>query len=167
MRIIYLIGFMGTGKSSVAKLLSEISGIGFFDTDQLIEAKANMSVSDFFDAYGEEEFRKIETEVLRDISNDDNQKIVSCGGGLPLKEENCKLMKKSGKTILLTASPETVFNRIANNKERPLLRDNMNADYIEEMMEKRKDAYLKASDYIIYTDGKTPKAIAEEITELL
>lgn len=91
--------------------------------------------------------------------------VVSCGGGLVLREENVRLMKKMGTIVLLTASPQTIYERVKNSTKRPILNGNMNLAYITELMEKRRSYYEQAADTVISTDDKTAEAICGEILE--
>ena len=161
---IILIGFMGTGKTSVSSKLSELLDMNIIDTDQYIEYKENKSIAEIFSNYGEEYFRKCETDALIDLSNQNNI-IISTGGGIILKEKNIEIMKNQGKLILLTASPETIYKRVKNSTERPLLNNNMNIDYISKLIEERKEKYLNAADIIIDTNNKSIDDICKEISE--
>ena len=89
--------------------------------------------------------------------------VISCGGGTPMREENIKEMKKSGKTILLTASPETIYGRVKDSHDRPLLEQNKTIPYIKELMDNRQPKYEQAADHIIVTDHKSIQEICEEI----
>ena len=109
--IIYLIGFMGVGKSTVGKGLSERLEYELIDTDELIEEKEGLSISSIFEKKGEDYFRELETDTIKELSSSDNI-VVSCGGGIIKNEENVKLMKDSGRVILLTASPESIYERV-------------------------------------------------------
>lgn len=159
---ILLIGFMGTGKTSVSRVLKEMTKLPEIDMDKYIVEKENKSISDIFDQFGEDYFRKIETECLKEILENKGA-IVSCGGGVVVKDENVAYMKDKGIIVLLTAKPETVYNRVKDCKDRPILNNNMNVEFIESLMEKRKDRYLSVADIIIETDNKTVKEIASEI----
>lgn len=159
---ILLIGFMGTGKSTVSRGLRKSTGMPEIDMDKYIVDKENMSIADMFEKHGEEYFRKIETECLKEILENDGV-IVSCGGGVVVKEENVTYMKDKGKIVLLTATPETVYERVKNSTDRPILNGNMNVEYIAELMEKRKERYLAVADIIIKTDGRKIEDIVEEI----
>ena len=159
---ILLIGFMGTGKTSVSRVLKEMTKLPEIDMDKYIVEKENKSISDIFDQFGEDYFRKIETECLKEILENKGV-IVSCGGGVVVKDENVAYMKNKGIIVLLTAKPETVYNRVKDCKDRPILNNNMNVEFIESLMEKRKDRYLSVADIIIETDNKTVKEIASEI----
>lgn len=166
MKNIILIGFMGSGKSSISNHLSYLLKLNEIDTDKYIETQEKMSIPEIFSQKGENYFRDLETKLLTDLQNK-NSLIISCGGGMPLREENQKLLKTLGTVFLLTASPETTFNRVKNNNNRPLLNDNMNLEYITKMIESRKDKYLKTSDFVIDTDNKTISEICNEIKNLV
>ena len=159
---IYLIGFMGSGKSTVSKVLSEKLSWELIDTDEYIEKKTGKRIRDIFAESGEEAFRAIETEALRDISQLED-KVISCGGGAVLRQENVKLMKDSGRVVLLDATPETIFERVRYSTDRPVLNGNMNIEYISGLMEKRRFAYEAARDVEIKTDDKSADLIADDI----
>ena len=163
---IFLIGFMGTGKSTVAKRLSSIYHLEVVEMDELIEKRQGMKISDIFAKYGEEYFRKLETDLLNEIQSKKNV-VVSCGGGTPLRNENVEAMKKNGKVVLLNATAESIFERVKNNHDRPLLENNKNVDYIREMLDGRKDKYFAAADFIIETDNKSKDQICKEIGKSL
>ncbi len=159
---IMLIGFMGTGKSTVSKAISLMMKIEETDMDTYIVERAGMSINDIFSKYGEERFRDIEAECVKEICSESG-KIVSCGGGAVLRDENVECMKKNGLIVLLTAEAGTVYDRVKNSTDRPVLNGNMNVEYIAQLMEKRKDRYHEVADIIIATDDKTPEDIASEI----
>lgn len=93
--------------------------------------------------------------------------VVSCGGGAVLREENVALMKKNGTIVLLTAEPETIFERVRHSSERPVLNGNMNVEYIAGLMEKRRPKYEAAADLVVATDGKRTEEICKEICEMI
>jgi len=159
---IYLIGFMGTGKSTISKVLSEMTKSIEIDIDYEIVKKEKKAIAQIFELHGEAYFRNIETEIIR-ITTEQTGAIVSCGGGAVLKKENVALMKNSGIIVLLTATPETILSRIKNDKNRPLLNGNMTIEHISEMMNKRKVMYENAKDFEISTESKTEDEIAKEI----
>ena len=161
---IYLVGFMGVGKSTISKQLQPLLGWKEVDTDKYIVGKKRMSISDIFEAYGEAYFRTLETNILKYLAKEEGQ-IISCGGGMALKEENRKIMKASGTVFLLSASPQTIYEHVKNGKERPLLNGHMDVKYIAELMEKRRPCYEKAGDIEIVTDSLTPEEVAEKIAE--
>ena len=159
---IMLIGFMGTGKTTVSRKLSETMNIKEIDMDAYIVEHEGRSINDIFKDEGEETFRNIETACLVEIQKTTG-KIVSCGGGAVLKDENVELMKQNGKIVLLTAKPETVYKRVKNSKDRPILNGNMNVEFISELMTKRDSRYHEVADIIIATDDKSPDEICSEI----
>ena len=103
-----------------------------------------------------------ETNLLIELQKKNNQ-IISCGGGVALRDENVAEMKKNGKVVLLTASPEVILERVKDNDDRPLLRGNKNTEFISNMMEQRRPKYEAAADVVVNTDYKTVEEIAEEI----
>lgn len=161
-RNIMLIGFMGVGKTTVSKYLSCILALECVEMDDLIVEKEGMSINRIFEEYGEEYFRNCESKVIIDLQKRDRL-VVSCGGGAVLREENVRNMKKNGKVVLLTATPETIYNRVKDSTERPLLNNNMNVGFISELMEKRMKKYLDAADIIVNTDNKTVQEVCGEI----
>lgn len=163
---IMLIGFMGTGKTTVSRALKNITGLEEIDMDSYIESKEGMSISDIFSINGEKYFRDKETEALKEIQATKG-KIVSCGGGVVIKKENINLMKKGGVTVLLTASADTIYQRIRHSASRPLLNGNMNVEHIEELMSRRREMYMNAADILVATDGKNIVDICEEILSKL
>lgn len=159
---IFLIGFMGVGKSTVSKALQRTFAMDVVEMDEIIAKRNGMSISEIFELHGEEYFRNEETELLRESRAKKNM-IVSCGGGVPMRQVNVDEMKKSGKVVLLTASPETILEHVKHSHDRPLLENNKNVEYIAELMDKRKNAYEVAADIVISTDGKSVYDICEEI----
>ncbi len=159
---ILLIGFMGTGKSTVSTYLKKAFDMDVIEMDQVIAKREQMSISDIFKIKGEEYFRDLETNLLVEMQAKTNT-VISCGGGVPMRERNVAEMKKNGKVVLLTASAETILKRVKNNHDRPLLEGNKNVEFISELMEKRREKYEAAADIVIQTDGKTKKEICDEI----
>ncbi len=163
---IYLIGFMGTGKSSAARLLSGLTGRPYLEMDDEIVKAAGCPINDIFAAEGEEGFRARETRMLRQIAAGGPQ-IVSCGGGVVLREENVDIMKESGLIVLLTAAPETILERVRTSTHRPILNGHMETGYIRDLMQKRESYYEKAADRVVITDQRTSGEVAAAIRELL
>ncbi len=159
---IFLVGFMGAGKSTIAGQLAALLEMQRVEMDQMIVEEQGMPISEIFEKYGEDYFRDIETQTLIALQKR-KQTIVSCGGGVVVREENEGHMKKNGRVILLTARPETILERVKGSTERPILNNNMNVNFISELMEKRRERYLAVADYIVETDGKDVRSICEEI----
>ena len=160
---IFLIGYMGVGKSTVAGVLSEKLGLPCAEMDAMIVEQQGMPITEIFEKYGEDYFRDVESKLLMDLKEKDSM-IISCGGGVVLRPENAGYMRESGKVVWLTAEPETVFERVKDSKERPLLNQNMNVDFIRGMMEQRQKKYEAAADLVIATDDKSADLITEEIS---
>lgn len=162
MKNIYLIGFMGSGKSTIASQMQKRFHLRRIEMDDCIVKKAGMPISQIFATQGEPAFRRMETALLKKISYHSDY-VVSCGGGVVLKAENVRLMKRSGKVVLLVASPEVILERVSRNNRRPVLEGKKNLKDITEMMEARRPAYEAAADLTIEIDGKTPEEIADEL----
>lgn len=163
---IFLIGFMGAGKTTISDYFSSMFAMKYFEMDQVIAEKAGMSISDIFATYGEQHFRDMETNLLVEAQDMKNT-IISCGGGTPMRQCNVDEMRKSGVVVLLTASPETIFDRVKDSHDRPVIENNKNVPFITQLMEQRRPKYEAAADVVIYTDGKTPLEICEEIVHKL
>ncbi len=159
---IYLIGFMGAGKSTLASYLSETFELPIIEMDETIVENNGMSIPEIFAKQGETFFRDEESALIDEIAKGVGQ-VVSCGGGAILRESNVRIMKESGTIVLLTASPQTILERTKDSHDRPLLEQNKTIEHITELMEARKPAYEAAADLIIPTDGKSE----EEISRLL
>lgn len=162
MKNIFLIGFMGAGKSTVASCLQQNYGMNIIEMDETIVEQQGMSIPDIFEIHGEEHFRNLETQLLIEIQKMENQ-VVSCGGGVPMREVNVAEMKKNGCVVLLTATPETILERVKDDDNRPLLRGNKNVAFISELLEKRREKYEAAADISVATDGKNAEEICREI----
>ena len=163
---IFLIGFMGAGKSTISDYLKNVLAMDVVEMDQCIVERQGMSISDIFETYGEEYFRELETNLLIEMQSQSNV-VVSCGGGVPMRERNVVEMKKNGRVVLLTAKPETILERVKDNHDRPLLENNKTVPFIADLMEKRRAKYEAAADIVIETDGKSELEICEEMIHRL
>ncbi|MBR1471967.1 MAG: shikimate kinase [Lachnospiraceae bacterium] len=171
MDTIILVGFMGCGKTTVSAALSQKLGEKFLDTDEEIAREAEMSVSEIFAAEGEAKFRDRETALLCRYAEDCPCRIVSTGGGMPLREENRKLLQKIGRVFYLQAQPETICSRLEHDTGRPLLAGLSSRDEklrkIRDMLTQREEAYRTAAAHILPVDGKRPEEIASEILQYI
>lgn len=163
---IFLIGFMGAGKSTISDYLKNVLAMDVVEMDQCIVERQGMSISDIFETYGEEYFRELETNLLIEMQSRSNV-VVSCGGGVPMRERNVVEMKKNGRVVLLTAKPETILERVKDNHDRPLLENNKNVSFIADLLEKRRAKYEAAADIVVETDGKSELEICEEMIHRL
>ncbi len=163
---IALIGFMGTGKSSVSHALCKKLDMSEIDMDEIIVKEQGLAISAIFEKYGEEYFREAEAQLLQRLAEGQDC-VISCGGGTVTREKNVCLLREFAYIVLLTASPQTVYSRVKNSTARPVLNGNMTVEYIEALMQKRETAYKKAADITVSTDGKSIKQICSEIIEEL
>lgn len=163
---IVLIGFMGAGKTTVSDYLSTMFDMDIIEMDQETTDREEMSIPDIFATYGEEYFRDLETSLLVELQDRKNV-IISCGGGTALRENNVAEMKKNGRVVLLTASPETIYERVKDSDDRPVLKGRKNVDGIAELMEQRREKYEAAADIVVQTDHKTVLQVCEELVQRL
>ena len=161
---IYLIGFMGCGKTSVSIAMNRKYDKTVVEADDRIIAKEGRTINQIFAESGEEYFRDLETGVLLELANETDV-IVSCGGGMILRPQNVQLMKENGVIVLLDATPETILDRLKDDDSRPNLRGRKTVAGIQELKNKRASAYASAADMKVDTDGKTVDEVAEEIYE--
>lgn len=162
MKNIILIGFMGTGKTEVGKILANYLKKEFLDIDYLIEEEAKMSINEIFSRFGEEYFRELESEKVKFASKLENF-VIATGGGVVLREDNVKRLKSSGILVWLTASPEEIYNRLKDTSNRPLLAMPDPYLQIKSLLEFRMPYYRHAADIIIPTDSTPPQVVAERI----
>ena len=161
-----LIGFMGAGKTTMSDYFSTMFAMDSVEMDQVIARREGMTIPDIFEVHGEEYFRDCETNLLIELQSRKNT-VISCGGGVPMRDRNVAEMKKNGRVILLTATPETILERVKDDHSRPLLENNKNIPFIQSLMDKRREKYEAAADIIIPTDGRSIQDIGEEIISRL
>jgi shikimate kinase len=163
--MLYLIGFMGVGKTTIGKQIAAFNKVVFIDTDSQIEKETSKSIKEIFETDGEIAFRKLETDTIRSINR---KAIIACGGGLPAHNNNIEYLKHKGTVIYLKASTETLIKRLEKNK-RPLISKLTNdklLEFIRKILKEREETY-KQADYTIETDNKTVKEVLREINSLL
>jgi len=160
---IFLVGMMGSWKSTVGKMLAENTGLDFIDIDDEIERKTSLMVEEIFIKYGESRFREFEIEMLRQ-STISNNRIIATGGGVVNCAENRTILKKNGYTIYLQASPGILASRIRDIKKRPLLNIDTPLDIqLENIFNKRKNMYQDVAHFILDTN----KLSVEQTTETI
>lgn len=162
---IFLIGFMGAGKTSVGKILAESLEMSFVDLDQEIEKGLGMTIPEIFSTHGEDFFRDAESEALRSVAQGERQAIAT-GGGVVLRGENWEVMEKKGVTIYLKAPADVLYNRVKNNSSRPLLQVDNPFEKVQELLSKRIPLYEKA-DLIVDTENLSPQEAVQEIRNKL
>lgn len=163
MNNIILIGFMGCGKTTVGIRLSYRLRRVVEDTDKLIEKQAGVTISDIFASRGENGFRELETECLRELGKELGSRIIATGGGLPMREENRALLKTLGCVVYLKISPEGVMERLRGDSTRPLLQGENPMEKIRTLMAEREAVYESAADLIVPVDGKDMDQVVSEI----
>jgi shikimate kinase len=173
--IVYLSGFMGSGKSTIGPSLAKRLGYDFIDIDDIIEENEGISISEIFTKHGEKHFRSLEKEILNEISRYKRHVVVSLGGGTLTRRENRELVKNGGVLIYLKADPEVILERIKSGKiDRPMLlaKDGSKLSgkelslRIESLLREREEHYLEAT-IIIDTSGKSINGAVGEITSKL
>ncbi|MDA1128744.1 MAG: shikimate kinase [Chloroflexi bacterium] len=167
-RNIILVGFMGSGKSSVGRALSRRCGWPRVDADDMIVARAGKSIADIFRDSGEDAFRELERTVMKDIC-EESGRVISGGGGSFVDDENRRIMLDCGTVFYLNASPETLHRRVTgrntNTPVRPLLAGGDPLERIQELLAQRAPAYAEAH-HIIETDELSPAQVAEAILKI-
>jgi len=164
---IALIGFMGTGKSSLGRVLSRRLDKNFIETDAIIEKKAGKSVFQIFEEDGEIRFRELEIEVIKQLADQKSQ-VIACGGGVVLNQINILRLKQNALVIWLTATPEDIVRRTRLDAiRRPLLKGMKNEEDIRKLIEFRLPFYQRSADLVIDTSGKNLNTIADEILDRL
>ena len=164
---VILIGFMGSGKTSVGLRLSYKLRMSVEDTDKLIEQREGRTISEIFATEGEEYFRKAETGLLKELQNRKYGRIISVGGGTPVRAENRSVLKECGTVIYLRIKPETVYRRLKDDTTRPLLQCEDPLAKITELLDARQGAYEACADIIIDVNELTIEQILQEIMEHL
>ena len=160
--IIFIVGLMGSGKTSVGKVLSKKIQRPFFDIDQEIIKRENLNISQIFDKYGENYFRELEYKTLSKLKDNINC-IISTGGGIVLKKENINIMTKNGTIVFLDIDVETQMSRIKNKKNRPLLNSENLKDDLKKMKDDRDKVYKSIANYVIDVSKETKYKVIDRI----
>ena len=160
---IVLIGFMGSGKTTLGLKLSYLLRMPVEDTDKLIERQEGRSITQIFADDGEAYFRELETEMLRKCGNRKYERILSVGGGTPVNPVNRELLHKCGTVVYLRVAPETVYERLKNDTTRPLLQCEEPLEKIRELLAVRDAIYTECADIILDVDNRHSDELAEEL----
>ena len=160
---IAVIGFRGTGKTTICRLLAKNLDKKLVSTDEEIARKTKMPIANFVKKSGWEKFRDVESEIIESVSELD-ECVFDTGGGIVVRNENVINLKKNALVILLTADAKTIAERIRGNKDRPALTKSNYLDEIEEVLKEREDKYRKAADYAIDTSMLSPEEVCGLIT---
>jgi len=162
---IYLVGFMGSGKTVVGKLLSEKLNLKFVNMDELIEEREGVTIADIFSLKGEAYFRALEKDILEEVSTL-KPCVVSTGGGVVVKPVNIETIKKSGVMIWLDANVDTIYERTKSSAHRPLLNVDDPKKKIQTLLDSRKAFYSQA-DHTINTSGLSIDEVTEDILRMI
>lgn len=160
-----LIGFMGSGKSTVGKILAEKLEMKFLDTDLEIEKEQGKSVQDIFSEKGEKYFRELEKEMSKKLSIENNT-IISTGGGIILNKENIEYLKKDGVVFFLDVAKKTLYRRLVSSKGRPLLEGDELWNKINNVLGERIEKYRNSADFIIRVGNEVPYETMEDIKKI-
>lgn len=164
MENIILTGYMGSGKTTIGKNLAKRKNYTFVDTDELIEQQQQRSINEIFAAVGEQAFRDMETELLRQlIAERGEHMVISTGGGMPLRAENRQLLSHLGKVVFLKASPRTIYDRIRGDTTRPLLQCANPMGRIEEMIAARTPLYEEGAAIVVDVNALRQSEATQEI----
>ena len=163
---IFIVGSMGSGKTSIGKMLAKNNNLSFLDTDHEIIRDCGYSIPDIFKEFGEEHFRGLETEQLRKMNTIENH-VISTGGGIILKHDNKKLMKDLGIIIFLDININSQLDRVKNKKNRPLLNNKDLKENLLSLKKIRDPMYKKISNYIIDVSGKERDQVINEIQKII
>jgi len=168
--LVFLIGFMGSGKTTVGRLLAEKMGTAFYDTDSLIEGKARMKIPEIFQKKGESYFRVLERKILNEIieNRSGSPAVISTGGGMPCFGDNLSLMKEGGIVVYLKVPVSDIIKRIDDADKRPVFKRQLKGDLfrnVEELLKAREPYYLSSDIIVDNSSGKTPFTVVTEILE--
>ena len=163
---IFIVGPMGSGKSTVGKIISSELFLNFFDTDGEIESRTGASIDWIFDLEGEEGFRKRETQILEEMVQQ-NSIVLSTGGGIILSEPNRELLSSRGTVFYLATPIETQLERTSKDKDRPLLKNGDPGKILKGLHIARESHYEEVSDYVVNTEGKSSQEVSTEIIKLV
>ncbi|MGE7665724.1 shikimate kinase [Ureibacillus composti] len=160
MRKIYLVGFMGCGKSAIGRRLSYFLKMPYYDMDHEIVRLQGMSIPEIFEKFGEPYFRQLETEFLRNFRNE--ACIIATGGGVAMNEENRRIMRRTGLVFFLDATFDDIYTRIKNDKNRPIVQSSTRED-LEQLFNNRRKFYRISGHIKVLTEGRTIRQIVEYI----
>lgn len=159
---VVIFGFMGVGKTTVGRLLAPRLGYRFVDSDTEAEREAGMRVEEVFARMGEPAFRELERGVIRRLSMGDGQ-VIALGGGAVLNPANVEALRRTGRMILLTASPEEISLRTRGDSSRPLLAGGDKLARIRGLLDERRERYIAAADMVVDTNGVPPIRVTDAI----
>jgi len=165
--MLWLIGMMGSGKTSVGVEVAARRGVDFVDTDELVTAVTDLSIPEIWRHQGEEEFRRLERQMIASAAAEDEPMVIGTGGGAVLDDDNIEVMRRSGTVIWLAASPETLARRIGRDSNRPLLAAaDAPVEVLRTVLAEREEKYRRAAHAVVTTDHKRIEEVVEEVLAL-
>ncbi len=164
---LYLIGFRGSGKTTIGKILANRLNVNFVDTDEEIVKRTGMSIPEIFSRFGKKEFREMEKDVLKELSECKRSMVVATGGGIVLSEENRKILRETGLCVWLKVSPEESLKRISGDPNRPPLTSLPPDEEVRELIKKRTPMYAEASHLCIDTTVFCPDEAVKIIVSVI
>lgn len=163
---IVLLGYRGTGKSTLAKLLAKKLDRKLFSTDQWMVKSTGLSIPQIVDKWGWCRFREMESQAVEEITRKEKNAVIDCGGGVVLDDQNVERLKRDGKTVLLTSDFDTLIKRIRNDSNRPPLKEGLSFEEEQrQILAERREKYLAAADMVCDTTKQSPKQTVGEIID--
>lgn len=162
MKTLFFIGFMGAGKTSVSAALGRTLNLPVIEMDEQISRNEGMTIPEIFAQKGESHFRQCETALLEGLAAE-SACLVSCGGGVAMRQKNVDAMRRCGTVVLLTARPEVILERVKDSDERPLLQGRKNVTDIAALMAQRRSAYEAAADVTVDTSDLTIEEVCRAV----
>lgn len=163
-----MLGYRGTGKSVISKILSQKLRRRLYKIDDLISRSAGKSIPEIVEQDGWEAFRKKESDIVAEVSSQAKKSIIDCGGGVVLNDANIVNLKNDGVCIVLTASLETIIKRIRHDRNRPPLKEGLSFEEEQKkILEEREGKYSAAADFVCDTSNRRPGQTVGEITDFL
>jgi shikimate kinase len=156
-----LVGFMGTGKTTIGRMVAETLRFAFVDTDEMIEARTGKTIAEIFASDGEPKFRELESNTVDELASR-KKSVISTGGGLPVFGNNLERLKPHSLTVCLWSSPEKIFERIRGQSHRPLLNEPNPLAKIRELLAVREPFYRRA-DVLVNTELRSAREVAQQI----
>ncbi|MFO7292547.1 MAG: shikimate kinase [Actinomycetes bacterium] len=165
--MLWLIGMMGSGKTSVGVEVAARRGVDFIDTDELVTAVTDLTIPEIWEHRGEEEFRRLERQMIASAASGDEPVVIGTGGGAVLADDNVEVMRRSGTVVWLAAAPETLARRIGRDSNRPLLAEAEDpVEVLRRVLAEREARYRRAAHAVVTTDDKTIDEVVEEVLGL-
>ncbi|HCQ71689.1 MAG: shikimate kinase [Alphaproteobacteria bacterium] len=165
-RPISFVGMMGTGKTTLGRIIAQRLAIPFIDTDHYIEVEQGRTIPDIFARDGEKAFRDIEASAIKSILDKNENVVIATGGGIVTTPQSLAMLKDKTHMFWLQATPENIFARIKKDPNRPLLQTEKPLQQLKDLLEKRQDLYAQAHHHIVLNEGN-PHATVDEVIDLI